>query len=310
MPFHNRIAIASPTGALLNVYASYAEATPVGVVQINHGLAEHAGRYARLAERLVMYGFHAYAHDHRGHGSTTAAGAARGQFGRKDGGATVLADVTAILDLIETQHPGLPVVVFGHSMGGLIAMETLLRHARRIRAAAIWNINPGDAVSIAAARAMLAWERFRLGSDMPSRLMLRLTFRAWGRAIHNARTEFDWLSHDPVEVNKYIADPLCGWAPSVGMWRDIFEWMAHLAQDRAFDGVRRDIALHLTAGGEDPATRGGRATLRLAERLRRLGFTDVTFTAHPTARHEGLNDTDRNRTVDEFISWARRVVRN
>lgn len=309
MPFHNRIAIASPTGALLNVYASYTDMAPVGVVQINHGLAEHAGRYARLAERLVMYGFHAYAHDHRGHGSTTAAGAPRGQFGRENGGASVVADVVAMLDLIETQHPGLPIIVFGHSMGGLIALETMLRQARRIRAAAAWNVNPGSGLSIAVARAVLAWERFRLGSDTPSRLLPRFTFQAWNAKIHNPRTAFDWLSNDPVEVNKYIADPLCGWAPSVGMWHDIFGWMSHLTQERAFDGIARDIPLYLAAGGGDPATRGGRATTLLADRLRRLGFSDVTSIVHPTARHEGLNDTDRNQVIDDFISWARQAVR-
>lgn len=309
MPFHNRTAIASPTGALLNVNASYAEGAPIGVVQINHGLAEHAGRYARLAERLVMYGFHVYAHDHRGHGSTTAADAPRGQFGRRDGGEKVLADLTAMLDLIDTQHPGLPVIVFGHSMGGLIALETLMRHSRRIHAAAIWNVNPGDALTRQAAGAVLAWERFRLGSDMPSRLMPRFTFRAWSRKIYNARTEFDWLSHDPVEVNRYIADPLCGWAPSVGMWRDIFGWMDHIAQDAAFAGVRRDIPLHFAAGGEDPATRNGRSSMQLAERLRRLEFSNVISIVHPTARHEGLNDTDRSQVMDDFIAWARQVVR-
>ena len=222
MPFDIETSHASPTGATLRLFVKHARGTGRGVIQINHGLAEHAARYARFAEIMSAIGFHVYAHDHRGHGATTAPDAPLGTFGSPDGSAKVIADVAAIHDLIAVEHPGLPVIVFGHSMGGLIALNFVLRHSARVQAAAIWNANFSAGFAGRLAQAILAYERFRLGSDMPSRMLPRLTFQAWAKQIPDRRTAFDWLSRDAAEVDKYVADPLCGWDASVSMWRDVF----------------------------------------------------------------------------------------
>ncbi|TIS06539.1 MAG: alpha/beta hydrolase, partial [Mesorhizobium sp.] len=92
--------------------------------------------------------------------------------------------------------------------------------------------------------AILGWERMRLGSDVPSRLLPKLTFQAWGKAVPNHRTLFDWLSRDPVEVDKYIADPLCGWDASVSMWRDVVNLALYAGRDSSFAGVPRHESLN------------------------------------------------------------------
>ena len=119
MPFDIETSHASPSGATLHLYVTKAKAPPRGVIQINHGLAERAARYARFAETMAALGFHVYAHDHRGHGATVAPDAPPRIFGNPDGASKVIADVAAIHDLIASEHPGLPVIVFGHSMGWL-----------------------------------------------------------------------------------------------------------------------------------------------------------------------------------------------
>src|SRR6185312_4682298 len=187
MPFDNRMTLASPTGALLNLYVKRAKDAGRAVVQINHGLAEHAARYARFADFLSGHGFHVYAHDHRGHGFTTAPDAPLGRFGGSQGGEKVITDVLAVHDLIGKEHPHLPVIAFGHSMGGLVALDFVLRHSERVRAAAIWNTNLSAGLAGRAALALLAWERFRLGSDVPSQILPRLTFGAWAKQIPDRR---------------------------------------------------------------------------------------------------------------------------
>ncbi|TGV30101.1 alpha/beta hydrolase, partial [Mesorhizobium sp. M8A.F.Ca.ET.142.01.1.1] len=99
---------------------------------------------ARFADFLSGRGFHVYAHDHRGHGATKAADAPLGKFADSDGIAKVIADVDAVHDLIAKEHPGLPVMAFGHSLGASIALNFVLRHSQRIHAAAIWNGNFSD----------------------------------------------------------------------------------------------------------------------------------------------------------------------
>ena len=310
MPFDTRMTLASPTGAALNLYTKRAEAPARAAVQVNHGLAEHAGRYARFADFLGARGFHVYAHDHRGHGRTEARDAPLGRFADVDGCGKVLDDVAAVHDLIAKEHPGVPVVLFGHSMGGLIALNFLLRHAQRVHAAAIWNANFTAGLAGRAALAILAWERFRLGSDVPSRLLPKLTFQAWGKAVPGHRTLYDWLSRDAAEVDAYGADPLCGWDASISMWRDVFGFIFTGADDLNFSSMRRDLPILLVGGEKDPATDGGKAVERLARRMRRMGFSNLVSTIYPETRHESLNEVNRNAIMADFAAWADGALRH
>lgn len=304
MSFDDRMTLASPTGALLNLYVRRAKDAGRAVVQINHGLAEHAARYARFADFLSGHGFHVYAHDHRGHGFTTAPDAPLGRFGGSQGGEKVIADVLAVHDLIAKAHPRLPVIVFGHSMGGLVALDFVLRYSQRVRAAAIWNANLSARLAGRAALALLAWERFRLGSDVPSRLLPKLTFQAWGKAVPNHKTAFDWLSRDAAEVQAYIADPLCGFDASVSLWRDLFGFIFRGADDANFADVRRSLPVNLVGGEKDPATNHGKAVEHLASRMRRMGFSNLVSTVYAETRHESLNEVNRNLIMDEFAAWV------
>ena len=310
MPFDDQRTVASPTGASLNLHTRLANAPARAVVQINHGLAEHAARYERFADVLAARGFHSYAHDHRGHGFTTAPDAPPGRFGTPSGGGKVIADVAAIHGLVRAEHPGLPVVVFGHSMGGLIALNYVLRHSTGVHAVAIWNANFSAGLAGRAAQAMLAWEKFRLGSDVPSRLLPRLTFQAWGERIAGHVTPFDWLSRDPDEVKKYIDDPLCGWDASVSLWQDLFGFVFCGADDRSFSGIRRDLPINLVGGQKDPATDGGEAVKHLAGRLRRMGFSNLKSTVYADTRHESLNELNRNTIMQDFAEWLDRILKN
>lgn len=308
MEFDSRRSVPSPTGAALNLYTALPDGPPRGVVQINHGLAEHAARYARFARFLAAHGFAAYAHDHRGHGFTTAPDAPRGSFGKAPAAGAVLADVAAVHDLIGKEHPGVPVIVFGHSMGSLIAANFMLRHSDRIAAASIWNCNFSAGLPGRLAQAILAWERFRRGSDTPSRILPKLTFDVWAREASDGRTPFDWLSRDHAEVDAYIADPLCGWDPSVGMWQAVFDFVFAGADDRNFAPVRRNLPVYLVGGGDDPESRFGKAVAKLAGRMRRMGFSDVVSTIYPDVRHESLNELNRDVIMEDFARWAGRVA--
>jgi alpha-beta hydrolase superfamily lysophospholipase len=303
MAFDRQTVIDSPTGAALNLYVRKAEGKARAVVQVNHGLAEHAGRYARFADFLSMRGIATYAHDHRGHGHTRAPDAPLGSFGTEPAAEKVIADVLAVHDVIAREHPGLPVIVFGHSMGALIAMNFVLRHPRRAAAAAIWNGNFSAGLLGRAAQAVLAWERFRLGSDVPSRILPKLTFEAWAKKASDGRTAFDWLSRDHDEVDKYVADPLCGWNASVGMWKAVFDFVFYGADDRNFASVPKVLPFHLVGGGADPESERGRTVTQLAERMRRMGFSNLVSTIYPDTRHESLNELNRDVIMADFGRW-------
>lgn len=308
MPFDHQRTLVSPTGAELNFYTKLAKRQPRGVIQINHGLAEHAARYGRFADVMEALGFHVFAHDHRGHGYTRAPDAPPRMFARENGVDKVIADIGATHDLIAAEHPGLPVILFGHSMGGLIGLNYVLRHPERIRAAAIWNANFSAGALGRVAQTVLAWERFRLGSDVPSRMLPKLTFQDWAKKIKDRRTEFDWLSRDPAEVDKYVADPLCGWDASVSMWQDVFRFVFLGADDSNFTKVPKDLPFNLVGGERDPGTSGGKAVTALEKRLKTMGFSRVNARIYPETRHESLNEVNRNAITEDFAAWAGQVV--
>ncbi|RWG85543.1 alpha/beta hydrolase [Mesorhizobium sp.] len=310
MSFNEQRVAKSPTGAELNLYVKHADGRPRAVVQINHGLAEHAARYARFADFLADRGFHVYAHDHRGHGATKAPDAPLGRFANIDGIAKVIADVGTVHDLIAAEHPGLPVIVFGHSLGASIALNFVLRHSGRVHAAAIWNGNFAQGLLGQLALGILGWERMRLGSDVPSRLLPRLTFQAWGKAVPNHRTLFDWLSRDPAEVDKYIADPLCGWDASISMWRDVVQMALHAGKDAGFAGVRQDLPVNLVGGEKDPASDYGKAVSHLARRMDRMGFSNLVSKVYADTRHESLNEVNRDIVMNDFAAWTNSVLKS
>ena len=307
MPFQPAQSLTSPTGATLNLYVRAAEGKPRGVVQINHGLAEHGARYARFADFLAARGFATYAHDHRGHGGTTAPDAPPRMFGPLPSGDKVIADVEAVHAFIAEQNPGVPVITFGHSMGGLIAMNHTLRYPHRATAAAIFNAQFTPGLAVAGAKAVLAWERFRLGSDAVSRMIPRLTFQTWAKQFKNRRTDFDWLSRDTEEVDKYIADPLCGWDASVEMWTDLFGFITYCNDNAHFADLPRDRPINLVGGGRDPSTNGGKLVTAFAKRLSAMGFSNLTSKVYAETRHESLNEVNRDVIMQDFVSWAEKI---
>ncbi len=304
--FDNTKQLASPTGASLAYHHEPATDAPRGILLISHGLAEHSRRYAAFAASMSAKGFHVYAFDHRGHGETTAPDAPIGRFARRLGWRHVLEDLRAVREMASTAHPGLPVVLFGHSMGGLIALNAAIDQPGSYDALAVWNSNFNPGLAGRAAQAILLVEKALKGSDVPSGMLPKLTFGAWGRSIPQHRTEFDWLTHDRDIVDAYIADPLCGFDPSVSLWLDLFELTFRAPQ--LVTRLRQHMPMHLVGGEEDPATNGGREVLWLAQRLQKGGLTHVTAKVRPVTRHETLNDTVRSSAIEDFAAWARTVL--
>lgn len=298
----------SPSGAKLALRFQSSAEKAIGIVQISHGLAEHAARYQAFAHYLSKHGFHVYAHDHRGHGLTQAPDAPLGQFARKDGDEKVLQDLGFIEKTIRERHAGLPLILFGHSMGGLITLAALCGKFCAPDAAAICNSNFANTLNQTLAFTLLKAERMFLGSDVPSHFLPAMTFHTWAKQIANHQTPFDWLSHDIAEVALYNNDPLCGFDPSVSMWLDVFRFMRRCNTPAPQQAIPLHLPLYLQGGGQDPSTQGGKSLLALEKRLKTAGFSNITTQIYPDMRHESLHETDRARFMQEFTAWAGQAV--
>lgn len=306
MTFDQPEFLLSPTGANLALRHQPAsnQKPASGIIQISHGLAEHSNRYQDFAVHLAEHGFHVYAHDHRGHGLTTATDAPIGQFSVKDGAEKVLQDMGFIEQTLRKRHAGLPVILFGHSMGGLTTLAALCSKNCQPDAAAICNSNFAGALNQTLAFTVLKAERMFLGSDVPSMLLPKMTFRTWAKQIENYQTQFDWLSHDAQQVALYNNDPLCGFDPSVSMWLDVFRFMRLCNNPAPSKAIPTYLPLYLQGGGQDPSTNNGKAVTELSKRLTAAGIYNITTQIFPDMRHESLHETQRERFKQDFTSWA------
>lgn len=301
----NSETLISNTGAELRLYGAAidnknAAGKAKGIVQINHGMAEHGARYERFCAVLNANGYHAYVHDQRGHGHTKAADAPLGVFSKRDGWQKVLEDVASVNTHIRSQHPDLPVICFGHSMGATIALSYAQTYPDTIDGLVVWNGSEAGFMP-GLLRQVLKVERMFKGSDVPSLLAQKLTFEDWNTKFKPNRTGFDWLSRDEAEVDKYVADPLCGFPVSIGMWIDLLAGLA--ATTNAMAAIPVELPINLQAGGDDPCSSLGKAVTKLEAALRQSGKTNIDARILADTRHECLNEINREETMKDFVLW-------
>lgn len=298
----------SPTGASIALYylpaAKTKTKTPLkGIVQINHGMAEHAKRYERFANALSNAGYHVYAHDHRGHGETSAPDARLGIFAQRDGLARVIEDVEAVHAHIKAKHPNLPIAVLGHSMGSVIAQNFLIKNSNQVDAALLLNTGAQGGPLLTVFRTILKIAIALKGSDVPALMAERLTFADWNKKFAPNRTKFDWLSRDEKEVDKYVKDPLCGFTVSNGLWRDVTNGIKIAANNKNLKKIRSNLPLYLIGGANDPCTENGKHMDKLHKRLIACGNKNTTLNILPNTRHESLNEINRDEVTKHIIKW-------
>ncbi len=278
----------SPDGITIACYRWPAAGRATGAVQIAHGLGEHSLRYARAAEFLNRAGYVVYANDHRGHGRSAPNRESLGDFGAR-GWDGLVEDMARLTGIIREREGAIPIVLFGHSMGSFAAQQYLLDHSALIAAAVL---------SGSAAVDFLVRPR----GDAPQGL------ETMNRDLPNPRTPFDWLSRDPDEVDKYIADPLCGFNMSERARESSAVSLARAIDPAQLSRIRKDLPIYIFAGDADPLNNHLEHLRPVAERYRAAGVRDVTERYYLGGRHEMLNETNRDEVLADLLAWIRRAL--
>jgi len=278
---------------------------PTAMVMLAHGMAEHAGRYERLALALNRAGYGLYAHDQRGHG-LTAAPADRGLFALQDGWGKVVGDLSEVRHVILQQYPGIPVVILGHSMGSYIAQAWLLDHSQEVCGAVFSGSNFEPPSVYRSARLIVRAESWRQGPKGRSALVDWLSFGSFNKAFKPNRTAFDWLSRDPQEVDRYIADPLCGFRCTNQLWLDLLQGLQTISDPRQLKKLDPQLAVLIIGGECDPLSDGKRL-YDLGNAMGQAGLKDVQTHVYPNARHEVLNELNRDEVARDLMTWLDRL---
>jgi alpha-beta hydrolase superfamily lysophospholipase len=255
-------------------------ASPRAVLVIAHGAAEHALRYDRFARALNAAGIEVWANDHRGHGRSPGP-TGLGDFSEA-GWDALVADIGQLIDLAREAHPGLPVVLFGHSMGGF----------------AVQQLTPDVSGRIAALIMSGTTARDPNPSTPPP---------PWepNKPFEPARTPYDWLTRDEAEVDLYIADPLCGFETVSFRGGKTRAEPAYLLDPARLAQIRPDLPVLLVAGDADPINRNLEGLRLLEDRWRAAGVRRIDTQYYPGGRHEMLNETNRDEVTAAIIAWVR-----
>lgn len=295
-------------GLKVHVHEWLPEAAVKAVVQIAHGMAEHGARYERFATFLNNAGYAVYADDHRGHGLTIPEGAAPGHMADEKGWEKAVEDLHLINQEIATRHPKKKIILMGHSMGSFMTQDYLARFGDSISAAALSATNGPAGTLGKIAQLVSRIEKLRNGNEGHSTLLANMSFKAFNKAFSPNRTEFDWLSRDEAEVDKYVEDPLCGFECSIATWIGLLDALTRIASDQALSQMDKSKPIYVFSGTEDPVGEKTKGVERLLKAYKKHGFSSVSHKYYGDGRHEILNETNRDDVMADFLRWAESVV--
>lgn len=280
---------------------------PRALVQIVHGMSEHAGRYLPFVEFLCARGFAVCAHDHVGHGRTAAGANDLGHMPLRDGEDVLVNDVQALrMQAIGRLGMKMPYVLFGHSMGSFIARVYLTRYAFGVRAAIICGTGQQPLIMTGAGRFLCCVMARLHGERRHSKLAHALGAGAFARSVKDARTDADWISTDADVVDAYLADPLSGQMFTVGAYGTLAQLATDAQRRRLAARIPHSLPMLFVAGADDPVGEYGRGVHRAVEEYRAAGVETVDEIIYPGARHEILNEPIAADVQRDILNWLER----
>ncbi|MBO4445716.1 MAG: alpha/beta hydrolase [Clostridia bacterium] len=276
------------------------------IFNITHGMAEHIERYEGFAEFLAENGFAVYAHDHIGHGKSINGIYKAGYFGDKNAEGTIFVDDNKlIVDIAKEENPGLPVFFFGHSMGSFVTRKYIALYGEGLKGAIICGTGgPNPATGVAILLANLAGKI--KGFDADGKFINGLAFGTYNKKTAK-RTGFDWLTKDEAIVDKYIADPLCGFLFSNNGFKDMLGMLGFVNSADCYANTPKALPLLIISGADDPVGEYGKGVEKVAAAYKANG-NPVDLKLYAGDRHEILNEFDKETVMNDILAWLNKNV--
>jgi len=273
-----------------------------GAVLLVHGMAEHIDRYDRPAKALNAAGYLAAGGNLRGHGPKAER---LGYFADQDGWNLLIRDIHDTATELKKRYPGTPLLLLGHSMGSFLARTYAIRYGGELQGLILSGTGFYPKALCAAGKMMA-----RLSPrKKPAERVNQIAFAGNNKPFAPGRTGFEWLSRDEKEVDKYVADPLCGFTFTGGAFADFFGGLEALTREEDLKAMPKDLPVYFLSGAKDPVGQMGEGVGKVAEQFRRAGLTNVTVRLYPDARHELFNELNRDQVLSDLIAWLDQVCR-
>jgi alpha-beta hydrolase superfamily lysophospholipase len=278
-------------------------------------MAEHSLRYERLARRLSAEGIEVWAMDLRGHGCTADLGindagwgGLNGHCADHDGLTLVTGDIDTLNQFIREKRPGVPLFLLGHSWGSFLTQNYIETHKTspaesRLSGCVLSGTRGPGGLKVRLGAKIMAFLARLKGVRRFSAIARAAADGPYNKPFRPNRTAFDWLSRDNEEVDKFAQDPLCGTFCSSGFYRDLAGLLELIHRPERMERIDRRLPIYVFSGSADPVGEMGASPTALVDAYRAMGVGDLEFVLYPDARHEPLNETNREEVMDNLLTW-------
>ena len=273
------------------------------VVQICHGVAEYGFRYERFALFLAQNGYAVFANDHLGHGKSVIEGAPPLYFGEAKGWLHVVDDVEKLRRTAKEQFKNKPYFIFGHSMGSFILRSHLIRYPGRTDGAIICGTGYPSSFVIKSGKLAAGIRIHSLGKKGFSKMVDNIAFGSYNKKFKPNRTQYDWLSLNEENVDRYINDPMCGGKVSLGLFSDMLDGLELITDKGKISLMDKKQPVLFIAGENDPVGDMGKGVKKAYEAFKNAGVRDVSIKLYPRLRHEILNEENYMEVQNDILSF-------
>ena len=281
---------------------------PCCIVQIVHGMAEYVERYEEFAHFMVSRNVLVTGEDHLGHGKSIREDKNPGYFCEQDPATVVVRDVHRLKKLTQAKYPGVPYIIFGHSMGSFITRNYLCRYGSGIQGAVICGTGMQPGALIAVSKLIAQAQKLLQGDNHISHFINKCAFGSYNKRIENPRTSKDWLTKEEEIVDKYLKDSLCGFTFTVNGFRTMFELISGSCKAQNLKKIPKDLPVYIISGTEDPVGDYGRGVQAAYDSMEEVGMTNLSMKLYEGDRHELLNETDRDVVMEDIWNWLKNVI--
>ena len=277
------------------------EGTVKAVLQISHGMIEHITRYSDFARFLNGRNIAVYGHDHLGHGDTTPNDL--GFIAEEGGDAVLVDDLFEVTKRIESEYPDTPLFLLGHSMGSFVARRYITKYGDHLDGAIFVGTGNQSPISVKTGLFISRYLCRHKGVRYVSPFLNKTILESNDRHFEVPDMKNRWISRDPRTVRKYNEDPLCTFRFTAGGFRDLLTMIKRLEDGEDFDRIPKNLPVIFLSGKDDPIGDFGKGVEKARDGLRKAGL-DPGMKLYEGARHEVLNETNREEVYDDIAEWV------
>lgn len=286
------------------------DSSPIGVVQICHGVSEHISRYDKFAQFLASKGFVVAGEDHLGHGKSVSDPKNQGYFGEHGGWELVVGDMRKLYERLREQYFSLPIFIFGHSMGSFLTRTYIIRYHDGPDGVIISGTGQQGSLKLNAGISIANGMIKKNGSTFKNERLASLLFSAYNRHFKPNLTPFDWLTRDGSVIDEFRRDSDCGFVPSAALFRDMLTGIKYISSPKNLDRMNTDMPVYFISGDDDPVGDYGKGVLRTYNDFLKAGLNDVTLKLYHGARHDLPRETNKDEVFEDVLTWLQAKCRS